>query len=386
MKNTNKIYMLVSTLIIFGIVKFVILNKRFTPTISSYILMVFWILLCFLSLIILKYPKDSSLYKKHANKMVVILLMATLLTTYLLGFFVGFVKNGYVTSISILLKYIIPVIFIKISREVIRYIIAKNSTYKRLPLIITTAIIIAFEIYCAYTPILSAEYGFYFICMTVLPCIAENVLCSYLAYNFGLDTTLLYALPYSLYTYLLPYLPELGNYIHSVVFVILPFLVYMFTIKIVRYQNKEKISLNQNTKNLFAIPIITFLAVLAILVSGLLRYKLIAIASDSMDPVFNRGDGIIYENIKYIENVEVGDILVFSNAGRIITHRVLGIVDSPEGRIYKTKGDNNNIMDNYDVLERDGLGVVKYVIKYVGFPTVWFSENIKRIMSLLYII
>jgi len=381
MKNTKKIYLLVSSLIVFCIVKFLILDNRFTTTISSYILMIFWILLCFLSLIILKYPKDSSLYKKNANKMVVILLMATLLTTYLLGFFVGFVRNGYVTSARVLLNAIIPVIFIKISREVVRYIIAKNSTYKRLPIVITTIILIVFEIAMAYTTIPNAEYAFYFVCITVLPCIAENILCSYLAYNFGLDTALLYVLPYSLYSYLLPYLPELGNYINSVVYIMLPFLIYMFTIRIVRYQNKEKINLNQNTKNLFAIPIITFLAVLAILVSGLLRYKLIAIASDSMSPVFSRGDGIIYENIKYIENVEVGDILVFQNSGRIITHRVLGIIDTPEGRIYKTKGDNNNIMDDFDVLERDGLGVVKCVIKFVGFPTVWFSENIKRIMG-----
>ena len=100
-----------------------------------------------------------------------------------------------------------------------------------------------------------------------------------------------------------------------------------------------------------------------------------------MSPVFNRGDGIIYENIKYIDNVEVGDILVFHNSGRIITHRVLGIVDSPNGRIYKTKGDNNNVKDDFYVKEIDSIGVVKYVIKYVGFPTVWFSENIKRIMG-----
>ncbi len=381
MKNTNKIYVLVSLLIVFGIVKFVILDSKLTTTISSFILMVFWILLCFLSLIILKYPKDGSLFKKNANKMVVILIMSTLLVTYLLGFFVGFVKNGYTTNIGFLLKSITPVIFIKISREAVRYIIAKNSSYKRLPIIVFTIVITLFEISCAYTPIINAEYGFYFASITVLPCIAENLLCSYLAYNFGLDTTLLYVLPYSLYVYLLPYLPELGNYVKSVVFIMLPFLVYLFTIRIVRYQNKEKVSLNQKTRNLFVIPIITFLAVLAILVSGLLRYKLIAIASDSMSPVFSRGDGIIYENIKYIENVEVGDILVFYNSGRIITHRVLGIVDSPNGRIYKTKGDNNNVKDDFDVKEKDSIGVVKYVIKYVGFPTVWFSENIKRIMG-----
>ena len=379
MKNTNKIYILVSLLVVFYLIYFTVLDKKLISSTSSFILTVFWVLLCFLSLIMLKYPKDNSLYKKNANKMVIISIMATLLASYLLGFFVGFGKNGYISSLNVFIRSVSPVLFIKISREIIRYVIAKNSTFKKLPIIIITVIFTIIEIISAYTPFMDAEHVFYFICITVLPCIAENILCSYLAYNFGLDTTLLYVIPYSVYPYVLPYIPTLGNYINSVLFILLPFMLYILTIKIVRYQNKEKVSLKQNTKNLFTIPIIVFLSALAILVSGFLRYKLIAIASDSMNPVFYRGDGIIYENIKYIENVEVGDILVFQNSGRIITHRVLGIVDTPEGRIYKTKGDSNPTYDSFDVMEKDSIGIVRYVVKYVGFPTVWFNENIRRI-------
>ena len=379
MKNTNKIYILVSLLVVFYLIYFTVLDKKLISSTSSFILTVFWVLLCFLSLIMLKYPKDNSLYKKNANKMVIISIMATLLASYLLGFFVGFGKNGYISSLNVFIRSVSPVLFIKISREIIRYVVAKNSTFKKLPIIIITVIFTIIEIISAYTPFMDAEHVFYFICITVLPCIAENILCSYLAYNFGLDTTLLYVIPYSVYPYVLPYIPTLGNYINSVLFILLPFMLYMLTIKIVRYQNKEKVSLKQNTKNLFTIPIIVFLSALAILVSGFLRYKLIAIASDSMNPVFYRGDGIIYENIKYIENVEVGDILVFQNSGRIITHRVLGIVDTPEGRIYKTKGDSNPTYDSFDVMEKDSIGIVRYVVKYVGFPTVWFNENIRRI-------
>ncbi len=379
MKNTNKIYILVSLLVVFYLIYFTVLDKKLISSTSSFILTVFWVLLCFLSLIMLKYPKDNSLYKKNANKMVIISIMATLLVSYLLGFFVGFGKNGYISSLNVFIRSVSPVLFIKISREIIRYVIAKNSTFKKLPIIIITVLFAIIEIISAYTPFMDAEHVFYFICITVLPCIAENILCSYLAYNFGLDTTLLYVIPYSVYPYVLPYIPTLGNYINSVLFILLPFMLYMLTIKIVRYQNKEKVSLKQNTKNLFTIPIIVFLSALAILVSGFLRYKLIAIASDSMNPVFYRGDGIIYENIKYIENVEVGDILVFQNSGRIITHRVLGIVDTPEGRIYKTKGDSNPTYDSFDVMEKDSIGIVRYVVKYVGFPTVWFNENIRRI-------
>ena len=79
MKNTNKIYLLVCILVVFGISKITFLNQRFVGNTNDYILMFFWILLCFLSLIILKYPKDNALYKKNADRMVVISLMVTLL-------------------------------------------------------------------------------------------------------------------------------------------------------------------------------------------------------------------------------------------------------------------------------------------------------------------
>ena len=261
MKNTNKIYILLSLIIGFSILKFLVLDNKYAITISSYILAIFWILLCFLSLIMLKYPKDSSLYKKNANKMIIISLMVIILVAYLLGFFVGFSRNGYIANINIFLKSVIPILFIKISREIVRYIIAKNSTYKIKALIIFTMAVTVFEILCAYrtATLLDGEYVFYFVCTVVLPCIAENALCSYLAYNFGLETLLIYVLPYSLYSYVLPFIPTLGNFINSVIFIILPFMIYMLTIKIVRYQNKEKVSLEQNTKNLFIIPIIVFL-------------------------------------------------------------------------------------------------------------------------------
>ena len=380
MKNTNKIYLLVCILVVFGISKITFLNQRFVGNTNDYILMFFWILLCFLSLIILKYPKDNALYKKNADRMVVISLMVTLLVSYLLGFFVGFGKNGYYASPNFLIRSLAIVSFIKISKEVIRYVVAKNSFLNKKPIIILTIMYIIFEIAIAYRKPIDPEHWFYFISITVLPCIASELLCSYLVYNFGLETSLLYILPYSLYTYLLPYLPSLGDYVNSVIFIILPFMIYFLTIKIVRYQNKEKVSLNQKTKNLFIIPLVAFLSVLVVLVSGVMRYRLIAIASDSMNPVFYRGDGVIYKNIRFVDKVEVGDIIAFNNSGRIVTHRVLAIINEPDRTVYKTKGDNNQIQDDFDVDSSDTIGVIQYVVKYVGYPTLWFNENIRRII------
>ena len=132
MKNTNKIYVLVSLLIGFYLVYFTILDKKLVSTTSEIILTVFWILLCFLSLIMLKYPKDNSLYKKNANKMVIISIMSTLLVSYLLGFFVGFGKNGYIASFDVFIKAVTPILLIKVSRKMNFFLYLCSDLYVKI--------------------------------------------------------------------------------------------------------------------------------------------------------------------------------------------------------------------------------------------------------------
>ena len=42
-----------------------------------------------------------------------------------------------------------------------------------------------------------------------------------------------------------------------------------------------------------------------------------------------------------------------------------------------TKGDNNNANDIYIVQKDDVKGVVRYSVKYVGYPTLWVNSLIK---------
>ena len=51
-----------------------------------------------------------------------------------------------------------------------------------------------------------------------------------------------------------------------------------------------------------------FLIFVVALISGVFKYKMIAIGSDSMNPIYYRGDAIIYEKDT---DIQKGDILVF---------------------------------------------------------------------------
>lgn len=378
MKNTTKTYVLSSILLLFGILKVLVLDKVLDATTSNNIIIIFWILLSISSLLILKFPKEKSYYNKMSLKIITILLLFTLLVAYLIGFFTGFVKNSYSFTIINIIKNTLPVIIIIISKEIIRYIVAKNSELNKRPIILFTIVTIIFEIAINIPNFSNFETVFMFICTTVIPVIANEILCSYLTYNFGMSSSLLYSIPLNIYIYLLPIIPLLGDYITSVMFIFLPYMIYVFDSRVAKYNSKENSISNKKTFTyMFTIVILIFLVAIVILVTGIFKYKMIAIASDSMNPVFKRGDAVIYLKVNNINDVEVNDILVFEKNNIIVTHRIKSISEENGKLIIKTKGDNNENVDAFDVYEDDILGVIKYVISYIGYPTVWLNENFR---------
>src|SRR5574341_594918 len=74
-----------------------------------------------------------------------------------------------------------------------------------------------------------------------------------------------------------------------------------------------------------------------------------AVISDSMKPVFQRGDLIFSQ--AFFKEPRVGDIVTFKASGVInpVTHRVIGI----QGDLVRTKGDNNPLEDPYRTTKDD---------------------------------
>ena len=103
------------------------------------------------------------------------------------------------------------------------------------------------------------------------------------------------------------------------------------------------------------------------------KYQIIAIATNSMVPTFERGDAIIFEKVD-VHDIMVGQVLVFQSDRKIITHRVEEIVNSDNKVYFYTKGDANNARDS-GIIEGDNvLGVGKTIVKFIGYPTVIINE------------
>ena len=77
---------------------------------------------------------------------------------------------------------------------------------------------------------------------------------------------------------------------------------------------------------------------------------------------------------KQILKIQEGDIIEYQLNDIFVLHRVNKIIQTDTGFYYYTKGDSNASQDVLPVKEEQVEGKVLYVIPYLGYPSVWFSE------------
>ena len=243
--------------------------------------------------------RDKNYYTKISVRYVIIFLLLYVLIIYGLGLFMGFTKTIYDNSLVGILKNVLPITILVIFRELTRFIVAYNSKKNIKPIILLTIIYILFDCFNGFVS--SSFNSFYnifqFVCLTILPSISKHMLLSYLTYKINYFPSLIYSLPMEVLIYVLPFFPNLGDYLTAVISLFLPFCIYLFIKKLLSYDEKEVLKIHGLFIRVFMIITITFLIITIILVSGIFKYKMIAIASDSMNPIYYRGDAIIYEKV-----------------------------------------------------------------------------------------
>ena len=312
--------------------------------------------------------KDNNYSKNTVIKMVISCILIYLVTIYLIGLILGFNKTPAAFSIDYFIKVISLDALIIISEEILRYIIARNTQHKKLPLIILNVII---EIN-GYN-FKDNELVFIFVTTVVIPTISMQAICSYLTYKVSYLPSLILNMVISLYQYVFPIVPNLGYYLYATTSIALPYVIYYSVSRLLHYKEKVDVHRNKMVKSLIYIPVFVFLVILVMLVSGIFTHKLIAIGSNSMSPIYERGDAVIYKKID-AKDLMVGEIIAFKKSERIVTHRIVKITKRGNSYIINTKGDANNAPDAWEVKDSEVLGVVNYSIKYIGYPTLWFND------------
>ena len=110
-------------------------------------------------------------------------------------------------------------------------------------------------------------------------------------------------------------------------------------------------------------------------------WKPFIVLSGSMETQIKTGDLVIVKETDN-EKLKEGDIIAFRNNAVVVTHRIVEKIED-EGKIqYKTKGDNNNVTDNWYVLPEQIEGLYQFKISKLGMVALFMQTPIGMITSL----
>jgi len=111
----------------------------------------------------------------------------------------------------------------------------------------------------------------------------------------------------------------------------------------------------------------------ALLVAG---FRPVAVYSGSMRPTLGVGS-LAVDRVVPASSVRVGDVITFSDPyvrGRLVTHRVVQIVETKRGLAYRTKGDANAARDPWAIRLDRQVGRVAFSVPVAGYA-LWYLHT-----------
>ena len=343
-----------------------------------------WLFMFVLSLYIAKDFNTRIKYKADKTQTILIITIIYLILYFISGLFFGYSKSPYSQSVLGIVKNIWSFLIIIIFEEYVRYILINNCSKSKIFYFLVTLLFILIEInfYNFDDNFISGETGFKYISSTIIPIIARNILFTYLSLVAGYSSVLAYRLPIMFANIILPIFPDLNWFITALFDLVLALITFLtmnyYQNKKVERLTKRKIKKENPIKN---IPLILSLFLFVGFVAGFFKYMPIAVMSNSMAKLINRGDLVVIKKLNQDEVLKLKqyDIIEYKLDKDVIIHRIIKIEKLKDGTInYITKGDNNNDPDNKKVKQEQVIGKVKFKIPYVGYPIVYLNDFFKN--------
>ena len=376
MKKNYKKILIFELIIIFTF----IVNSFFIPFLTNTGLCIFLGIILFLFKFIFGFEKPSRRYIKDIMLNTTIYLLIFFMVYYVLGIFIGFTNPLNLYTVSGRIQLILTITISTVLKEILRYMMMCKSDLNKITTISTVIFFIFMEISIM---IPSAEFSdnysiFKFIAMVVMPAVTTNSAYCYITKKVGYYPIIYYSLIVNLYTYILPIVPNVNNYIYSMILLVLPclfmFIVYNFFNKSDDNIDKNRDYFKKKYDFLWLIPSLGVILTLICLYSGYFRFWVVAIASGSMTPEIQKGDLVIIDKKVDKNNLKLNQVIAYKNENSIIVHRIDEIVGSKEQMYYITKGDANLSPDAILVDKDMIIGIVEMKIPYMGLPTIWIHE------------
>lgn len=316
---------------------------------------------------------------RQTLKTVMICLLFYFILIYIGGLFTGFAKTIYSFGFTNLIYNIIPTLIYIVLMEFIRSIYINRSNNNKIIIVLSCIVFIIYDSFSKfYLYNLSVSDDLYeYIGLVILVSIARNIFLSILCSKSNVINCIIYRIITELYIFIVPIVPNFGPYINSVLEITLPLIIGL----ILMSPSKRILPSPNMTKRgrISSIVVVSILLLIILLNSGLIKYQMFVIGSNSMNPYIYRGDVIIARrtNSKEIKQIKKGEILVFRYDKKIVSHRVYKIITRNNKLYFRTKGDNNDQVDDNLAKESDVIGTVSFRIKYIGLPSIWLREALE---------
>lgn len=375
--STKKIVIIQAILILLMVLSTLFIKKD----INDYI--IFFILLLGL---FLNYFLNGFADNKYPNKKKIIVLVTIVSLLYQVinyafwGMTNGFVKSIYTINLTFFINLIIPLILVILTSEVLRHQMLTKGKSSTLIFITTTILFIIVDLclnISAYN-ITGSKGIIEIILALLLPSIVKNLFLSYLSFNYGYTSPIVYRIIVEVAFLFLPYYLDIPIYIETITNILLPFILLISVTYLVKIYKKnivkEKSTKYSKIRTIISLIIIFISLIFFALISGVFKYTIVAIGSDSMNPVISRGDAVILQKTKNYSSLKEGNIIIYKKEGKIVIHRIVEIKKEKDKYYFITKGDANKTVDTWLVREEEIIGKSLFKVNYVGYPTIWFSE------------
>ena len=380
MSRSIKNSILLTLLVVYVILYKLIIFNNFMKY-SGLITASFLVVLLGISVKFLGFRKSKpTVMSNNILKNVIFYLIVTFILMYALGSVVGFLTNAYSRSFLVMIDNIFAPILIIIFIEFFRYVFISANNDKKVFIVLLTLVLIIFEVSTSIR-VISFNFDEFFksFALIIVPSIIKNIVLSYLCFYIGYKVPIIYRLVMDVYGFIIPILPNLGDYITSVILITLPIVIYISSSgEIDRKIHKPDPVFGGNSFTIKDVPLIAFLVILIALVSGVFPLFMIGVGSQSMSPRISKGDAVILRKLPKYAALKKNDIVGYKKDGITVVHRIVDIERNKKEISYVTKGDANNSNDSQRVKRDQIVGIVEFKIPYIAYPTIWLRELVSK--------
>ena len=107
----------------------------------------------------------------------------------------------------------------------------------------------------------------------------------------------------------------------------------------------------------------------------LLGYRPFVLLSPSMEPLYREGSLCLINTHTSLDEVDVGDVLVYRTADVLVLHRLVGISERLEnGLVVEMQGDANNISQTLELNSTNYVGREAFTVPGLGYAVTLLSS------------